>query len=118
MDQTKQIPQEIRSYLEGLIADSGLLVEEDTKEGVLQELYARLDNFLASAILENIPEEEHDNFIDQSGQKKSMEEMQNYLMEKIPNAKEVLTKAFVEFRNLYLGNVAVKRESENLKSEG
>lgn len=114
MNQDLEIPEEVRAYLEGLLQDSGMVIEDSAREEVIKELYARLDNYLASVILENIPQDQVDDFISVSGEKKTLPEMQEYLLSKLPNAKEVLTKAFIDFRQLYLGNVAVAREAENL----
>ncbi len=114
MNQDQQIPEEVRAYLDGLLDDSGMTVPDDAREEVIKELYARLDNYLASVILENIPQDQVDEFINASAEKKTLPEMQEYLLSKLPNAKEVLTKAFVDFRQLYLGNVAVAREEDKL----
>jgi len=49
--------------------------------------------------------------------KKSKEEIEQFIKTKLPNSQEVFTNAFIDFRSLYLGNVAASRESNNLEDK-
>lgn len=109
-DQSTQITPEIRSFLESLLADANMTTLDDgVKEEMISELYARLDNFLSSHLVDSLPPEEVENFITMNGEGKSKEEVEQFLKDKIPNSEQVFTDAFIEFRNMYLGNVAVSR---------
>lgn len=108
MDNNQAIPEEVQPYLEGLLADAGITpIDDAMKEGMMKDLYVRLDNFLASAILDNIPADQVEAFIQLNEKKATKEEIDGFLQEHLPNTKEVFTKAFVEFRDLYLGNTAL-----------
>lgn len=110
--QKLEIPAEIRSFLEGLLADANMTtLDDDMKEEMVKELFARLDNYITSTIIDNLPSENLEEFIKLNEEKKSMEEIESYLKDKMPNAQEVFTKAFMEFRDLYLGGVTVARNA-------
>lgn len=111
MDQNDlQIPAEIRSYLEGLLAEANISsLDDKVREETIKELYVQLDNFMTTAIIDNMPPEHLDDFIKLNEDKKSQAEVEMFLKDKMPNAQEVFTNAFKNFRNLYLGNIAVAR---------
>jgi hypothetical protein len=113
-NQQLQIPQEIRSFLENLLQDAGMTLDESMKEEMVKELYARLDNFVTATIVDNMPEDKIEEFIALNEQKKSLEEIQGFITTNLPNAQEVFAKAFTDFRNMYLSGVAVDR---NVSSE-
>jgi hypothetical protein len=110
-----QIPQDIRGFLEGLITDAGMTVDESLKEEMVRELYARLDNYMTGVIVDNLKDEDVETFIKMNEDKKAKSEIEAYLKTKLPNATELFTKSFVDFRNLYLGNVSAHRQADNLK---
>jgi hypothetical protein len=117
MDQTLQITEEIRGFLEGLISDSGMVLEPQMKEEMVKELFARLDSYMTSVIVEKLSSEDVETFIKMNEDKKPKAEVEQFIKDKLPNAKEVFTNAFIDFRNLYLGNVAASRESNNLEEK-
>src|SRR5438105_4710487 len=98
--QDLQIPQEIRGFLESLLSDSGMVLDDETKEGMLKELFARLDSYLTSVIVEKLPTDDIEAFIKMNEEKKPKEEIEAFLKEKLPNSAEVMTNAFIDFRNL------------------
>jgi len=117
-DQNTQIPSEIRNFLEGLLVDAGMKILDNTmREEMIKELYARLDNFMTAKIMENLPPEELEEFTRMAESKKTIAEMQDYLVSNIPNAQDVFTKAFLEFRDLYLGNVVAARNAPKAESQ-
>lgn len=107
-----QIPPEVRNFLEGLLQDAGMTtLDEGMREEMIKELYARLDNYITSAIVSKLPPEHAEAFISLNEEKKSQEEIQAFLQDKLPNAQEVFALAFSEFRDLYLGNVSAARNA-------
>ena len=86
-------------------------LDESMRDEMINELFVRLDKHITATIIDNMPEEYIEEFIQMTEQKKPREELEKYMVDKIPNAKEVLSQAFVEFRQLYLGNVAVARNA-------
>lgn len=104
------VSQETRVYLEGLLEDAGMLMADDAlKEEMIKELYARLDNYLTTVIIDHFPPEHLDEFIRLNEEKKPKEEIENFLKEKIPNYKNIFAHAFADFRDLYLGKVTAVR---------
>lgn len=112
MDKQLQIPQEVRGFLESLLQDAGMkILDEQMREEMIKELYARLDNHLTSVIVENMPAEHLDAFMRLNEEKKPKAEIEQFLQDKMPNSKEVFAKAFAQFRELYLGNIAIARNA-------
>lgn len=110
MDQS--IPKEIRTFLEGLLQDAGMTtLDNEMKEEMIKELYARLDSYLTSIIVDAMPEEHINTFIKLNDEKKSQQEIQTFIQDHIPNAQDIFTKAFSDFRELYLGNVTAARNA-------
>ncbi len=106
------IPEEIRSFLDGILQDAGMTnLESDMHEEMLAQLFARLDTYLTSAIVDNMPPEHVDEFIRMNEEQKSQAEIQQFLVDKMPNAQEVFANTFADFRTLYLNNVTVAREA-------
>ena len=106
------MPPEINSYLEGIMLDANIkTADEETKDEMLKELFARFDNFMTSSIVENLKEEDMDEFIKMGAEKKPREEIEKFITDKIPDATEVFSQAMMEFRDLYLGSVAVARNT-------
>ena len=116
MDNNQTIPEEVQPYLEGLLADAGITpVDDAMKEGMMKDLYVRLDNFLASAILDNMPADQVEAFIQLNEKKATKEEIDGFLQKHLPSAQDVFAKAFVEFRDLYLGNTALVNHAPSEK---
>lgn len=107
-----EIPAEVRNFLETLLQDANMtFADDEMKEEMIKELYARLDNFITSTIVNNMPPEHLDEFIKLNEEKKPQAEIEEFLKNNLPNSQEIMTKAFMEFRDLYLGNVAVARNT-------
>jgi hypothetical protein len=112
-----QIPTDIYNFLTNLIKEAGLIeFDETTHNEMLKELYARLDHHIASTIIENLPEDAIEEFIVMNEQQKPQQEIEQYLQSKIPDVQQVMTKAFMDFRNLYLGNIAAARSAPETNS--
>ena len=107
-----EIPPEVRSFLEGLLNDANMTtLDENMREEMINELFARLDSYMTSVIVDKMPPENIEEFIKMNEEKKSRAEIEAFLKEKMPNAQEVLTRAFMDFREMYLSNVSVARNA-------
>jgi len=116
--QTKQldITPPIRSYLEGLLKDSGMeLVDELMHEQMISELFVRLDQYLTAVIIEHMPSDHLEAFVQLHEDHKPQSEIEHYITTHLPDAKEVLTTAFIDFREEYLGSTTLAR---NLPTSG
>jgi hypothetical protein len=82
-------------------------------EEMVKELFARFDNYMTSSIVENLKEEDMEEFIKMGNEQKPKEEIEKFIIEKIPNAQEVFSTAMIDFRNIYLGNVMASRKTES-----
>lgn len=111
-NQSIDIPPEMRTYISNLLEDAGISnLDPDLKEEMIHEVYMRLDKYITSVIVENMQSEDIETFIKMNDDKKSQEEVQNFLIQKIPNVQEVMTKAFVDFRDIYLGKITVANQT-------
>lgn len=107
-----EIPAEVREFLEGILKDANMSSLDDSMhEEMINELFARLDSYMTSIMVDAMPPENLDEFIKMNEEKKSQAEVETYIKGKIPNAQEVLTKAFMNFRDMYLRNVTVARNA-------
>ena len=114
-----EIPPEVRSFLEGLLSDANMTTLDDAmREEMINELFARLDSYMTSVIVDKMPPEHLEDFIKMNEEKKSRQEIEAYLKEKMPNAQDVLTRAFMDFRDMYLKNVTVARNAPEKETKG
>ena len=98
------IPEDIRIFLDHLLEDAGFThVSEAVGEQMREDLYARLDNKLIAAAFENMPAEHVDAFSVLVDKKASGGELNAFLSENVPHAKEIFANALIDFRNSYLG---------------
>ena len=97
MDQPQvEIPTEARQYLEGILNDANMAtLDSEMREGMINEMYQRLDSFLATKIVENMSPEYIEEFIAMNEQKKPREEIEKFVKEKMPSYDEVFKNAFV-----------------------
>jgi len=99
-----QIPVEIKGYLESLLDEANINgLDGQMGEGMVLELYSRLDSYLTSVIVNSLQPEDIEAFIKINEEKKPQQEVEQFLKDKIPNVQEVFSKAFVDFKDLYLG---------------
>lgn len=112
-----EIPAEVMEFLEGILKDANMTSLDDAMhEEMINELFARLDSYMTSIMVEAMPPENLDEFIKMNEEKKSKDEVEAYVREKIPNAESVLIKAFTDFRDMYLRNVTVARNAPESNS--
>lgn len=113
MDNQLKIPPEIQSFLENLIQDAGITpLDEAMKEEMVLEIYSRFDNFLTTTIIKNMPPEYLDGFIKLNEESRPKEEIEKFMREKMPNSEKVFAKAFIDFRDIYLGNTGVGQANQ------
>ncbi len=111
-NQKLQIPEEIKAYIEGILKDANMTtLTPEMHEEMVNELFARLDSYMTSVIVDNMPEENLEEFIKMNEEKKPREEIEKFLQEKVPNVQDKLTNAFADFREMYLRNVTVARNA-------
>lgn len=102
-----QIPQETRIFLEKLIEEKKFEnLSPQLKEDVISSLYKRLEAFIITEIAHNLDEEKAEKFnqLFEGEKEYSQEELQQFLMENLENAPEIIAKAMLEFRSVYLNN--------------
>jgi hypothetical protein len=116
MDQTANrivIAADVRGFLEDLLTTANIgELDEEMHEDLVQELYQRLDNYLTTTIMNNLPPEHMEAFIGMNEAKKPQAEIQQFLSDNMPNVDQVFADAFVQFREMYLGNVASAPQKE------
>ncbi|MBA3723659.1 MAG: hypothetical protein H0W89_02060 [Candidatus Levybacteria bacterium] len=114
MNENIQIPEDIRQFLDGMLQEAGMLTLDDQmREGMIQELFYQLDNYLASVIVKSLEPEDLETFIKMNEEKKSKVEIEQFIAQKVPNAQEIFSGAIMEFKRLYLDNVATKRDEQS-----
>ncbi|OGK39931.1 hypothetical protein A3F34_01900 [Candidatus Roizmanbacteria bacterium RIFCSPHIGHO2_12_FULL_44_10] len=113
-DNNLTIPAEVQTFLEGMLQDAGMnLADDDMKTEMVKELYLRLDAYITSVVATALPQKHLDEFIKMNEEKRSREEVEQFLQDNMPHSKEVFAKAFSDFRSLYLGNVKKARDGAN-----
>ncbi len=118
LNQNTEIPADIKGFLQSLIDDAGMtFVDQSMHDEMLKELFVRLDHFITLKILDNLEPEQTETFIRMNEEKKSKEAIEQFLRDKIPNAQGVMTEALIEFRDKYLGNVAIARNAPGEEKE-
>ena len=87
-------------------------LEDDMRAEMEKELFARLETYITSRIVETMPVDKLDAFVDMNEQGKPQEEIDAYIQENIPNAQQFFADVFLEFRDMYLSNVALVKEEK------
>lgn len=107
------IPDEIRAFLESILEDGDMMIlDSNSKERMIQELFIELDAYLRTKVLEYLPENKLKDFVEISKNDPTPEKMTAYLQENLPNSQEVFAQAFEEFRDIYLEGVEKSRSSQ------
>ena|SRR3990167_4348434 len=104
--QNLAIPPEIRTFLESILEEAHVTkIDEKLYDGMIAELFARLDSFMLTRIADSLPTPQLEEFTKLAESGKNRTELDNYLRSHIPNAQEVFTRAMLEFRETYLGHI-------------
>ena len=109
MDQTlpnqpdSQIPENVREFIVSLINESGGQdLDETTKQQAIEQIYVRLDNYLASVLIEALPPEKLDEFTKMNEENRSQAEVETFLKENVPDIQKISDQAFIDFRAMFL----------------
>jgi hypothetical protein len=94
------INQQIQTFLEKLLTERGIKVDEDLKRQMISELNQRLQVRFQQIITEELSEQDLANLdkVSESGEAA----VQSYLHSKISNLDELLIKAMADFRQAFL----------------
>lgn len=102
-EQHNVVPDEIRVYITSLLDASGLQqADKELRESMIQNLYKELDAYIIDQIVDYMPAEKLEAFTELIQKNPSKDELDLYIRMNIPNAQDVLTVAFADFRNRYL----------------
>lgn len=108
--QPVEIPEEIRIFLEGILEDANMVIADDeVRETMITELFMRLDKFLVSRVIQYLPQDKLDEFMEMDKSQVSVEKTYEFLKQNLPNIEEVFATAFEEFREVYLEGVNESR---------
>ena len=110
-DQQIQIPADVRGFLENLLEDSGLQLTPELKEAMVGDLYQRLEKKLISDAVEKMQPDEVEAFINMIQSDSSKEELEKYISDHVPNAKEVFVQSLTDFRSYFLEGVTDQSQS-------
>src|SRR5437870_3645060 len=90
--ENQAMPPEIHTFLDNILTDANMPnLDQVTREEMIKELFARLDQFIASTIVSKLTGEDVETFIKMNEEKKPQDEIQLFLMQKIPDAQQVMT---------------------------
>ena len=104
--QVAPIPDEVREYLDSLLQDAGMTgFDPAMHDAMIAELYVRLDKFLIGKVVEFLPEDKLEEFAKLNEEASDPQKIQEYLTANLPNAQDVFTQAFGQFRDIYLEGV-------------
>ncbi|HUD07057.1 MAG TPA: DUF5663 domain-containing protein [Candidatus Saccharimonadales bacterium] len=98
--------ENVNQFIEQLLKDKGLpKLDEEVHKQLVSDLSARLIDFINRKLIEVMPEQDINSFIELLDEDPiSAEKIERFIDEKVPNKQRVTTDAMVEFRSLYLGN--------------
>jgi hypothetical protein len=80
---------------------TGLTAE--LREEMIKELTGRLNMFIISEIIEHMPKQYLEGFTNLYEQKRPQAEINRFIEEHVPNARQVFSDIFVKFRALLVG---------------
>ena len=97
------IPPEVRTYLESLLAESGAeFTAPADKETKLREVYQELDRRLIDTVIDYLPADKLAGFMQFMQQNPTRPQIDQYLQLNLPDAADVFIVAFADFRDAYL----------------
>lgn len=111
-----QIPDEARKFLDALLDETGLSLTDDVREDMVRELYIKLDGLLTARIIDTLPDDKVDAFLDMQEKNSSPDEIQQFVQENLPNASDLFAAVLTEFRDMYLANVDIARADKDVSN--
>lgn len=104
------ISDDVRAYIGSILTDAGLAQDDpDLHEEMVREVFVRLDNYLSTVILNHLPKDKIEPYIKMVEWGKPKTEIEQYLKDNIENVDETFKNAFIDFRSLFLGKIAIAR---------
>ena len=107
----KEIPEESRNFLKNMLyAAEEFNYGEEIPEGLLQELYGKLNDWISRYLLSSLPENKLIDYknLNQNGASPDM--LDAFSMKNIPNYAEVVKKAYRDYYDSYLEQVKEERQ--------
>lgn len=101
-----QISSDIRTYLDNLLEDAGMVLTDELKESMIQDLNVRLEKKLIADALDNMNPEKVEEFIKLLQAQANSQQVDSFIKEHVPNAQELFTKSLVDFRDYFLKGTA------------
>lgn len=106
----KEIPAEIRTFLENMVyASEEFDKGEVIPDQLLQELYGKLNDYLSTYLLSSLPSDKLSEYKTLNEKGAPPEILDVFSMKNIPNYSEVIKKAYQEFYNNYLAQMKEDR---------
>lgn len=96
--------QNLGNFVDKLIEEKGFpdLVPE-VKQEIKQDLMTRLDNFITARIIARLSDQDVLQFENMLKEEKKQEEIQEFVIGRMPDAINFLTNTLLEFKAVYLG---------------
>jgi hypothetical protein len=96
-------------YLNQLLSDQGVPadVDPEVRQELYNELASRVSDFINRRLVENMEESalpEFGTLLDQ--EPVDQQKLQQFMTDHVPNSNDIVTKALLEFRSIYLGERA------------
>jgi hypothetical protein len=101
-NQTDIISPDIRVFLENLLEDSGMQLTADLKDGMILDLYNRLEKKMIADAVDNLSPDKVEEFIKLAESGAGKPEVEAFITQNIPNSQEVFKKSLIDFRNYFL----------------
>lgn len=97
-------PLDVRTYLEGILRDAGMTgLTADLREEMIQELSRSLNVFIISGIVEHMPGRHLEAFTRLHEENRPQAEINRFIEEHMPNARQVFAEIFEKFQLQYGG---------------
>lgn len=99
-----QRPPDVRTYLEGIIEDAGMTAPtREMQEETIKELTGKLNAFIIGEIFDHMPKQYLEAFTKLYEQNRPQAEINRFIEEHMPNARQVFAEIFEKFRRVYGG---------------
>jgi len=106
------VPEEIKAYLEDIVVQAKIPVQDEaSREQVIQDLFLRLDKYIAIKLAEHLTEDQAKQFVAMQQEGKPQEEVDAFITTNIPNADQMFANIFVDFRDFYLSGQSVLQQT-------
>lgn len=102
--QTSSTPDPLEAFAQNLLYDKGAAaLDPDLVEGMKEDIMQRLSLLSTQVVLEALTDQETAEFEQLVDNKATVEQLQQYANEKIPDLAQRMTEALTRFRLAYLG---------------